>query len=527
MILKVKQDVQEQEMTKVELFEIIRREHFLHGNGIRKISRERGIHRRMVRQALDNAIPPNRKNVEREAPVLRTAHKQLVDKWLEADKTAPRKQRHTARRIWQRLRAETDFTGAESTIRRFVGRRRRELGLSREAFVPLSHEPGKEAEVDWYEADVDFPWGRERVYFFQMRSCYSGREFNIAFPRQTQRAFLEGHVLAFKYFGGVFERLRYDNLKSAVKRVLRGRRRVETDKFTALRSHYLFDSEFCRVGLGGAHEKGGVEGGLGRFRRTHLVPVPQVESYEALNRLLLDACFRDDSRRMEGRVTTIIEDWEKERDLLRSLPKDSFPTEAAGTLMVNRKGCVKLRSNQYSVPIRLVGRQVEYRLHTQKIELLHSGEVVAVHPRLQERHGIHLKLDHYVELLWYKPGALNRSLPLRQARERGEWPASYDRLFSVLEERFNKAEAARQMLAVLMLHRDFSPEEVFMAVELAFELGCFDAGAISVLVRQLTSNEVIAAPLQGIGSLSRYDRPVEGLEAYDALLSPQTVMAVH
>ena len=132
MILKVKQDVQEQEMTKVELFEIIRREHFLHGNGIRKISRERGIHRRMVRQALDNAIPPNRKNVEREAPVLRTAHKQLVDKWLEADKTAPRKQRHTARRIWQRLRAETDFTGAESTIRRFVGRRRRELGLSRE-----------------------------------------------------------------------------------------------------------------------------------------------------------------------------------------------------------------------------------------------------------------------------------------------------------------------------------------------------------------------------------------------------------
>src|SRR5690606_16522593 len=153
---------------------------------------------------------------------------------------------------------------------------RKLLGLSTQVFIPQIHLPGEEAEVDWYEAYVDFPSGREKIYFFQMRSCYSGREFHLAFRRQNQISFLEAHRAAFDYFGGVFKRIRYDNLTSAVKKVLRGRKRVESDRFIALRSHYLFESEFCLPGIQGAHEKGGVEGGVGRFRRNHLTPVPQV-----------------------------------------------------------------------------------------------------------------------------------------------------------------------------------------------------------------------------------------------------------
>lgn len=135
-------------MTKVELFEAIRRDKHVHGKSMREISRTRGVHRRRVRQALESAIPPPRKRTEREAPILTPSMRRQIDAWLEADKKAPRKQRHTARRIWLRLRAELEFAGAESTVWRYVGRRRRELGLGKAAFVPLVHLPGKEAEVD-------------------------------------------------------------------------------------------------------------------------------------------------------------------------------------------------------------------------------------------------------------------------------------------------------------------------------------------------------------------------------------------
>lgn len=386
-------------MSKVELFEVIRREYFIHGKGIRRIAREQGVHRRMVRQAIANALPPARKVAEREAPVLTKALQGVVDEWLRGDREAPRKQRHTGRRIFQRLQREYGYPGAESTVRRYVGRRRREVSLGGIAFVPQVHSAGEEGEVDWYEAIVIFPWGEEKVQFFQMRACFSGREFHLAFPRQTQQAFLEGHVAAFAYFGGVFRRVRYDNLGSAVKRVLRGRRREETERFVALRSHYLFEAEFCQPGVEGAHEKGGVESGVGRFRRTHLVPVPRFEDYEALNCYLRAQCQVDDGRRRAGCAQTVAEDWEVEGGQLLPLPRELFSTAEISTAWVNAKGLVSSHTNRYSVPIGLVGRWVEVRVHARFIEVVHGGHVVAVHERLQGKHGIRVQLDHYLELL--------------------------------------------------------------------------------------------------------------------------------
>ena len=159
--------------------------------------------------------------------------------------------------------------------------------------------------------------------------------------------------------------------------------------------------------------------------------------------------------------------------------------------------------------------------------MLHEGKVVARHPRLQGRHGIRVELDHYVELLWHKPGALSRSLPLRQARERGHWPEAYDALWAALSARFDETESTRQLLAVLMLHREHASEEVLVAVELAMELGSFDAGAISVLVRQLGQEDELPKPLPQLGQLQRYDRPVSSLKDYDALLTRSANTAVH
>src|SRR3954452_7459910 len=259
---------------RVELFEQIRRDRDREGLSIRALVARHGVHRRAVRQALASAVPPaKRAPVRRAAPGL-GVYRAVIDAWLMADRDAPRKQRHTAKRIHQRLVDEHGADVAEVTVRQYVRARKRQLGWPvGDVFIPQHHEPGAAAEVDWGQAEIDLAGERVTVHLFVMRASFSGATFCQASPVETQQAFLELHVQAFEWFGGVFARVRYDNLTSAVKKVLRGRRRVESDRFVALRSHYLFDSQFTTPGLEGAHEKGGVEGEVGRFRRNHLVPV--------------------------------------------------------------------------------------------------------------------------------------------------------------------------------------------------------------------------------------------------------------
>jgi transposase len=252
----------------VEQFEAIRRDQAREGLSIRELARRHGVHRRAVRQALESAVPPvKRPPASRPAPALGPC-RAFIDAWLVADREAPRKQRHTARRVWQRLRDEHGAVVSERQVARYVRKRRRELGEVDEAFVPLISEAGVEAEVDWGEASVLLRGVLTVVHLFVMRACYSGAEFVVAFERETQQAFLEGHVAALEFFGGVFDLIRYDNLKAAVAQVMKGRRRVESDRFVALRSHYMFESSFCLSGKRGAHEKGGVE------RRCRPVPAP-------------------------------------------------------------------------------------------------------------------------------------------------------------------------------------------------------------------------------------------------------------
>jgi len=254
--------------SRVELFEQIRRDR-RHGDlSIRELAEKHGVHRRAVRQALASSMPPPRKTYPPRPRPATDPFASVIDGWLRDDQDAPKKQRHTARRVWQRLVAEHGATLSEVTVSRYVARRRVELGLvQREVSIPQTHPAGAEGEVDFGEfyATVAGVW--VKCWMFVMRLSYSGRAFHVAFGTQAQEAFLEGHVLAFEHFGGVPVRVRYDNLKPAVVRVLKGRDRTESERFTALRSCYRFDSFFCRPGLEGAHEKGGVEGEIGRFRR--------------------------------------------------------------------------------------------------------------------------------------------------------------------------------------------------------------------------------------------------------------------
>ena len=502
--------------SRVELFEQIRRDREREGLSIRALAERHRVHRRAVRQALAAALPPPRRRPEgRPAPKL-GPYRPLIDEWLAADREAPRKQRHTSKRIWQRLRAEYRAEVAETTVRDYVRRRRRELGEPGDAFVPQLHLPGVEAEVDWGEAEALIAGQRLRVGIFLMRACYSGAAFVIAFERQTQQAFLEAHVEAFRFFGGVFELVRYDNLRSAVKQVLRGRRRVETDRFVALRSHYLYESTFTLTGREGAHEKGGVESEVGRFRRSHLVPVPKVGSLAELNAMLADACGRELERRITGRSETVGEALVRERSALKPLPAEDFDADEQASPRVDQKALVTIRQNRYSVPVALVGRRVQARVGAREIVISCEGREVAHHSRLSSRFQVSARLDHYLELLRVKPGALKGSLPLHQERERGRWPVCFDELWRGLEGRYGRSEAARQMVDVLLLCRELGAGPVELAVRGALAAGALDGRAVALLARRVERRP--PAPLELEGALAAVGAAAADLAGYDALL---------
>jgi transposase len=500
----------------VEQFEAIRRDHAREGLSVRALARRHGVHRRAVRQALESAVPPAKRSPSsRPAPKL-GAFGVVIDAWLDGDREAPRKQRHTARRIWQRLVAEHGAEVSERQVCRYVRRRRRQLGEVDEGFVPLASDAGVEAEVDWGEAKIVLRGEQVDAHLFLMRPCFSGASFVCAFESETQQAFLEGHVAAFEWFDGVFDVVRYDNLKAAVTRVMKGRRRVESDRFVALRSHYRFESSFCLPGEQGAHEKGGVEGDVGRFRRRHLVPVPEVDSMGQLNELLEQACREDLQRTISGHGGTVGERLDRERRLLNTLPRERHDTDEEAMPRVDSKALATVRTNRYSVPAALTGLRIAARIGANEVTFWHDGTQVARHERLHAKHETSARLDHYLELLQRKPGALARSLALRQQRDRGDWPACFDELWDRIAERVGRQQAARQMVDVLLLCREHPVARVELAVRGALAAGAHDGRAVALLARQserpMAAALEIDARLAGIGA-----PPPDDLCGYDAL----------
>jgi transposase len=508
--------------SRVELFEQIRRDRDREGLSIRALAERHGVHRRAVRAALVSPLPPAKRSpVGRPAPRL-GAYRALIDAWLEVDREAPRKQRHTAKRIHRRLIDEHGADVAETTVRDYVRARKRQLGWPvGEVFVPQVHAPGALAEVDWGQAQVELAGVATTAHLFVMRASFSGAAFCQASLVETQQAFLELHVDAFEWFGGVFERVRFDNLASAVKQVLRGRRRVETDRFIALRSHYLFASEFTTPGLQGAHEKGGVEGEVGRFRRNHLVPVPVVADLAELNALLLAGCEADLARRIVGRQVTVGEAWAQERPLLRTMPEERFDVTEAAAPRVDAKSLVTVRQNRYSVPVALAGLRVAARIGAREITISHGGSVVARHERLHGKFGTSARLDHYLELLERKPGGLEHSVALAQERDRGAWPGCFDELWAALTDRYGRSEAARQMVDVVMLCREHGPARAELAVRGALAAGAHDGRAVAILARRARTTSP-PVPLSGLEPrLAAHARPAPDLADYDQLLGGQ------
>jgi transposase len=503
--------------SRVELFEQIRRDWRREDLSIRELAERHGVHRRAVRQALASAVPPPRKTYPPRARPAIDPFAAVIDGWLLGDQDAPRKQRHTARRVWQRLVAEHQATVSEVTVSRYVARRRVELGLvHREVSIPQTHLAGAEAEVDFGEfyATVAGVW--IKCWMFVMRLSHSGRAFHVAFGTQAQEAFLEGHVLAFEHFGGVPGQVRYDNLKPAVVRVLKGRDRAESERFTALRSHYGFDSFFCRPGIEGAHEKGGVEGEIGRFRRRHLVPVPKVESLAALNELISARDLVDDGRVITGRPVTIEAAFTAEAPHLMPLPTEPFDPARHLEARVDNRARVSVRQCFYSVPARYVGRRLPVRLAARTVEIYDGPKLIARHERAVGRYVDVLTLDHYLEVLKTKPGGLPGATALAQARASRAFTASHQAYWDAARRARGDAAGTRALIEILLAHRTMAAAVLTAAMDRAVAAGCLDPQLVLIDARRDTTQ---VAPVVPIGALARYDRPTPSLSDYDDLLT--------
>ena len=359
------------------------------------------------------------------------------------------------------------------------------------------------------------------VGLFLMRACFSGACFVMAFETQSQQAFFEGHVAAFEFFSAVCSlgRCRYDNLKAAAKKTLKGRRRVENDRFVAFRSHYLYEAWFTLVGIEGAHEKGGVEGEVGRFRRSHLVPVPEFASLEELNDQLAAFCIADLRRTIDGRSVTVGELLSREIDHLRALPDGGVPdlggVHASGQSEVDGHGSSQPLLGA-GPPDRAAGAGARRRARDRR-----RGTTAGRSPAIRRLRGSQqrsARLDHYLELLARKPGALEHSLALRQEREQGRWPECFDQLWHAIEGKVGRSEAARQMVDVLLLCREHGLEVVELAVRGALAAGAHDGRAVQVLIER-QARPAPEALDELPERLQEHERPAPTLFEYDQLIA--------
>jgi hypothetical protein len=393
----------------------------------------------------------------------------------------------------------------------------RQLTRSKPAYLPLEFDPGQDAQVDWYEAQVRLAGEQITVQVFVMRLNYSRAKFVMAFPFQKQEAFLEGHVQAFSFFGGVPYHIAYDNLKTAVLRILEGRSRVEQERFVGFRSHFLFESVFCTPGKG--NQKGGVESDVGTTRRDFLVPIPEVDSYEELNDHLRQKCLKEMDRRVDRQPTTIGEAFEIERPLLLPVPKGEYLCCVTKPVKANGYSQVPLDTNRYSVPTTYAGRSLVLQAFAFRVKVLFMNEVIAEHPRCFGHKQDVLDPLHYLALLEQRPGAFDHAKPIRRWRE--QWPTAYEALLEQLRQKWPEGRGVREFVRILRLHQDHPARAIEQAVQQAVEIGCTHYDGVQLCLRQILepqamprSLDVLAYPqLAAIGQ-----QPVD-LAIYDDLLN--------
>ena len=472
----------------------------------RQIAKHLHVSRNTVRNVLESpehylGVKPRKQRQSRKT-VMTPAVTHRIDEILENDRREPRKQRHTAHRIWQRL-LEEGFGCAESTVRRYVGKKKR---TKREVFIPLEFSIGEDAQVDWGSCQVEIDGRRLEASYFIGVLCWSRSPFVRMYHSATQEAFLDALVGFMEYIGGVPGRIWFDRLASAVKsNTFRGA--VEQQKFAAFKAYYGFDAHFCNAGK--ANEKGRVESKVGSIRRELFVPVPVASTMQQINEEMDSRCVRlldiivPDGPESTGERLAV------ERQALRSLPRERFPCYRSIWTAANKMSVVNVTKNHYSVPAELRGKRLTIHLHPERVEIFDEHRLVACHQRVfGEKHTV-CDLDHYLDGLLKKPGALRNAKPYLQA----QLPSSLKRLHSRLLEE-HPGDANLEMIRVLLMARTYGLEAVGRATEQALYSGVLRSDAI-----RLELERSVGVETPGQADLSSYQVKQRSATEFDALVA--------
>jgi transposase len=493
--------------TDMENWAEIRRRVLVDGLGKRAACREYDIHWDTLTKILRHPEPPGYRRASPRPrpkldPFLGVLHQILQD-----DRKAPRKQRHTAKRLFERLRDEHGYTGGLTVVKDAVRAWRR---THTEVFVPLAHPPG-EAQVDFGEAEVTLDGRPTEVAVFVLTLPYSDAIYCQAFPRECTEAFLEGHVRAFAFLGGVPRRISYDNSRIAVARITGSRDRRVTGEFLRLKSHHLFEEHFCLVRR--PNEKGHVETLVGFARRNFLVPVPVLQGgLEGLNARLEADCRADLSRRLRGKPATKAELLAEERAALLPLPGEAFVAARVEPTSADSLSLVRFDTNDYSVPTQFAHHRVSAIGTVDTVRIVVDGRVVATHRRSWGREGVSYEPVHYLALLERKPGAFDFAAPLAG----WELPVCFGVLRRRLEAEFG-GPGTRLFIKVLRLLEHAGLRELTRAVEAALELGVADADAVRLILEHRRERPVGLFCLDGRPQLQAVTVPTPDLSAYASL----------
>ncbi len=442
-------------MLTVDHYEVIRREHVINHKSIRQISRELGHSRKTVRKAIEHSAPPPYKTRISQTKPMMGNFVDVISNWLAEDVNRPRKQRHTAKRIFDRLKDEHGFTGSYVTVARHV---RSCKGFSGEVFMPLYFSPGEEAQVDWGEARILLNGVETKVHLFCMRLCHSQVSFVRAYKRQDQVSFLDGHVHALRFFGGVPRRLAYDNLTSAV--IVSGRGSVNkrpTEAFRHLKSHYLFDYRFCSAGKG--NEKGHVENLVKFCRLNFLVPLPEVTSLAELNVLLMADFQKDMDCTPRGWEETKAVRFKADQARFYSLPQNPFSVCRMESTFSSRLSLVRFDNCFYSIPCEYIQQTVLVKGFVDKVEVYQGIEKIAEHIRCEGPERYKLDFRHYLSHLERKPGWLKNG----RAFLNEPYGSDFGRMRRELSWRYPD-DGERRFIQVLLLLKEYPEERVYAAV---------------------------------------------------------------
>jgi len=434
----------------------------------REVLREEGIHWETLKKILRYSEPPGYRLKEPRPKPKIGPYLERIAQIIEEDKSLPKKQRHTAKRIYERIR-EMGYGGKYTQVKTAV---RELVRIKQEVFMPLIHKPG-EAQVDFGYALVKILGVLRKVGFFVMVLPYSDVFFVMAFERECTESYWEGHARAFEFFGGVPTRISYDNSRVLVSKIIGPRDRKLTYGFLQLQSHYLFREHFCRVRR--ANEKGVVEGVVKFTRLNFFVPVPEVRDLNELNGKLAEMCRKDLQRHLRGKTGTKAERLKEDQAAFLPLPPVAFDACMKQPARANSLSLVRFDDNDYSVPVSYAHHEILVKGYVDRVTLCHKDRVVAEHVRSWGKEGIFFDYRHYLPLLERKPGSLDHARPLADLN----LPECFDTLRRRLQgEEERQGEGLREFIRILRLLEDYPMDRLQKAVEKALVIHAHSRDAV-------------------------------------------------